>query len=276
MTSSNQEDISITTFPEYISLIESKWRSILEVNSKDILLFRGQNLDVPLLPKLARTHNRYKSIWIPNLQIKSLQEKKQWMLNEFIKRAQIFIEIKPNNLWEWLSITQHHGMETRLLDWTGNPLVALYFACKNRMYDSKSIVWIARVNPAHIVTPSDSIDPFNLTNTIFFRPNFISQRIIMQDGWFSVHKFVKEKDYFFPLEKNLIYKKYLTKIYVNDWNGRADFIFHLNNCGINQANLFPGLDGISAHINEEIEFRNRYHIRSAPIKNKNEKKGEIK
>lgn len=52
----------------------------------------------------------------------------------------MFTDARPKNDKEFLFLAQHYGLPTRLLDWTYNPLIALYFACCSN-FDKDGIVY---------------------------------------------------------------------------------------------------------------------------------------
>ncbi len=57
-------------------------------------------------------------------------------------------------LWDWLSLAQHHGLPTRLLDWTFSPFVAAHFATATST-DSEGVVWAVDCAAAHERLPDD-------------------------------------------------------------------------------------------------------------------------
>jgi len=91
-----------------------------------IMYFRGQVRDWLLRPWLAR---------------ESVTEQERAKESECFERL---AEILPKvNDWERATIAQHYGVPTRLLDWSENPLVGLYFALNDNNYnDEDGVIWV--------------------------------------------------------------------------------------------------------------------------------------
>ncbi|MFY0618364.1 MAG: FRG domain-containing protein [Shimia sp.] len=64
--------------------------------------------------------------------------------------------VERDNFWHWLTVGQHHGLPTRLLDWTFSPLVGLHFATANSDHREKDgAVWKVDINEVHQKLPDE-------------------------------------------------------------------------------------------------------------------------
>jgi hypothetical protein len=156
---------------------------------------------------------------------------------------------------EWISIAQHYGMPTRLLDWTSSPLTALWFTVENPPISGYGVVWFFNAPEEDIIMSNKvkSINLFNQRRTKIFQPEIITERIQSQNGWFTVHKYMDHKEKFLPLENNASYKKYLTKVKIPE-DKFSEFRYQLNRMGVNKLSLFPDLEGAAKY----AEWKNVY------------------
>jgi hypothetical protein len=220
----------ISTISEFSSYLES-------VLDEDDVLFRGQQRDLPLIPKIGRL--RLHDV---------LVETEQRMFADFQRQALPFIPDEPKSEWDWLALAQHHGMATRLLDWTGNPMAALWFAVSCPPHDGqRGVVWALTTSDDDYVNVNTTISPFAVRRTMVFRPRHITRRIVAQSGWFTVHKFFKDKGRFVDLAKNVRYKGRLRKVLV-DPSAFASIRRELDRWGFNAANLYADLPGLCQHV----------------------------
>lgn len=188
-------------------------------------VFRGvSDSNFPLLPKVGRNENWLKA------------EKR--LLDHFLREAVGLESEEFGNEWERLAIAQHHGLATRLLDWTENPLVAAYFACCER-YKTEGVVYC--LSTTHRVS-EDAPGPFSMNTVSRYRPRHISQRIRAQRGLFTVHPKPSEA---------LIHKPrsgiHLAQIKIAA-SAKEQILWDLTRVGINHATLFPDLSGLAANI----------------------------
>jgi len=106
------------------------------------------------------------------------------MLELFRRQSPDRIDITTQTDWELLAIAQHHGMATRLLDWTRNPLAALYFAvnkqCETRNKDgsprnedAEIVAWRSTKVDLTIKMPKD---PFGISRVIKYVPRITTPR----------------------------------------------------------------------------------------------------
>jgi hypothetical protein len=219
----------ITSLAEFLKFIEE------HCSEFDDVLFRGQNQDWSLLPKLARLRLR------GDLSVRDAERK---MLSSLKTRSLPYLDSPPKNDWDWLSIAQHHGMATRLLDWSTNPLAALWFAVEKPAQIRKDgVVWVFPPADEDHVSDPDVSSPFDSDRTRVYMPKHINKRIVAQHGWFTVHYMRKQDSRFVPFQNNTRYKSRLMKLRVPG-NAFPTLRSELDRCGVNAATLFGDLVGL--------------------------------
>lgn len=119
------EEIEVKDIQEFLNL------SHTFLNEDDEIWYRGQaNIDRNLIPSFLRLSNH-----------NELAEKD--LFDIFVQNSSTLIET-PSNPLDWMFIMQHYGIPTRLLDWTENPLVALYFAVEKYWNDKDGVLWLLK------------------------------------------------------------------------------------------------------------------------------------
>lgn len=153
------------------------------------------------------------------------------------------MDLRDMNPWDQWTIGQHHGLPTRFLDWTENPLIAAYFATED-VDDDVAVCVIDRT----LFNGTDDIpDVFSLPdddNVLLHIPSYINARIIAPKGVFTVHK-----DPTLPLDQTKINGEFCdVDQLIIPKSALREFVKDLDWFGINRSFIYPGLDGLAYYL----------------------------
>ena len=249
-------DIVITSWEQLVEEVYGEsWKSGLKRYRSDFA-FRG----------LSDCTYELKNSFLRNCGDKP--ELEYHLLRNFRKYARPSGSYQINSQWHSMILAQHHGLPTRLLDWTFSPFVAMHFATSNtEKHDIDGVIWMVdfvRVNQLspeplkgllasekcnaftaemlelHFDTLQKFDEIFGRDQAVFFEPPSLDDRIVNQYALFSVMSnpiavfdtwLGKHKDIY----RRIIIPKELK------WEIRDK----LDQANITERVLFPGLDGLA-------------------------------
>jgi hypothetical protein len=193
-------------------------------------------------------------------------ENERHLLRNFQKYSRRDV-VERESIWNWLAVAQHHGLPTRLLDWTASPYAALHFATANTdKSDMDGVVWAVNFDEVHKLLPailrksledrgahlftvemlSGSLDQLQQLEDLqepefmfFLEPPSIDDRIVNQHAVFSITSRASTSPHDWLHARPDVVKKMVISKELK-WEVRDK----LDQANITERVLFPGLDGL--------------------------------
>jgi hypothetical protein len=218
-------------------------------------VFRGlSDVDYPLTTTLIRLGGDF-------------AEMEHHLLRNFRKYAQRSV-VEQDSIWNWLAVAQHHGLPTRLLDWSFSPLVAMHFAtARLDQFGRDGVIWQVDFTRAHRLLPEQlrrtlqgegseifTVEMLRRTARslrelealsdesflLFFEPPSIDDRIVNQFALFSVSSRAREGFDVWVERHPELWRRVVIPAELK-WEVRD----RLDQANVTERVLFPGLEGLS-------------------------------
>jgi hypothetical protein len=192
------------------------------------------------------------------------------LLTEFQRIAELKIHNPPpiTERLKWVQLAQHYGLPTRLLDWTENAAIGLYCACwelpekdggvfllkpvdLNRAADPKKPrIFDANLDKSLItkyLELNGEKDPDNGLKNIAIQPMWNSERIILQQGFFTLHG-----SKCFTIDKNQTPSLVCIRIPKKD---KAKLIEELKKIGVCEMSIFPETEHLCKYLKRNANLK---------------------
>jgi hypothetical protein len=204
---------------------------------------------------------------LTSLQTGGFEAKERHLLTSFRKYA-LRSAVHGDWVWNWLSLAKHHGLPTRLLDWTYSPYVAMHFATQDfRHFEDDAAIWCVDYRKTNELLPKQlctiaekedvNIFTTELLNSVattleafdglsrndfvvFFEPPSLDERIVNQFALFSLPSSPT-----LHLQALLEQRESAFRRIVIPASLKWEIRDKLDQANITERVLFPGLDGLS-------------------------------
>jgi len=245
--------VNVNGFEEFLELGKRDWHPIHR------WVYRGvSNAEYGLRPVLGRTPRLREG----EVDTFDILNKERILLENFKRHAPAYTNKSPVGDLDWFCLARHYGLATRLLDWTENPLVALFFA-GNPEHSKEFAVyrywfssWLGEKHTMDLKTIQKQKE------SLIFYPRLTTDRFVRQSSVFLLcHKPWEDFD-------GAPYPENLTK-FVFPAEARNHVRYRLKIFGVTPSFVRPDLDGLCEELNDRILYRKKFWFPAAALQGPN-------